>query len=108
MRSAPRTGTSTFPELLEQGLDPHHVPVCFFFDSHEPDYFVDISSTLDAKVEAFCSHVSQFGRRQQEYAPDLHPDDREAFERAIRAYTASIGAPQGLAHAEAFRRELDP
>ncbi len=97
-----------FPELLAEGLEPHDVSVCFYFESHEPNYFVDIEPTLQAKIQAFCAHVSQFGRRQDTYAPDLHADDRAAFERAIPAYCAGIGAPHSLAYAEAFRREPDP
>lgn len=96
-----------FPELLDEGLEPWDVPVCFFFDSHEPNYWVDVSRTIDAKIEAFCSHVSQFGRRVDAYEPTMHPEDRARFERAIRAYTASVGAPHGMAHAEAFRRATD-
>ncbi len=97
-----------FPELLEQRLEPHSVPVAFYFDGHEPDYFVEISETIEHKIEAFCAHVSQFGRRQQRYEPTLHPEDRSGFEAAIRAYCAHVGEPHGLAFAEAFRRESDP
>jgi len=96
-----------FPELLDEGLEPWDVPVCFFFDSQEPNVWVDISSTIDEKIEAFCSHVSQFGRRVDAYEPTMHPDDRANFERAIRAYTASVGEPKGMKHAEAFRRSTE-
>jgi LmbE family N-acetylglucosaminyl deacetylase len=96
-----------FPELLDDGLEPFEVPVCFFYDSHEPNYFVDVSDTLQAKIDAFCCHVSQFGRRQAAYQPELHPDDRAGFERAIRAHCAKLGEPQGMAAAEAFRRSTD-
>jgi LmbE family N-acetylglucosaminyl deacetylase len=96
-----------FPELLDEGLEPWDVPVCFFFDTHEPDCWVDVAKTLDAKIAAFCSHVSQFGRRVDAYEPEMHPEDRERFERAIRTYTAGVGAPHGMAHAEAFRRSTD-
>ena len=97
-----------FPELLDEGLEPHEVAVCFFFESHEPDYFVDIAPTIEQKIEAFCSHVSQFGRRLHRYEPELHPDDRSAFERSIRGHCAHVGKPQGLAFAEAFRRLPNP
>jgi LmbE family N-acetylglucosaminyl deacetylase len=96
-----------FPELLDEGLEPWDVPVCFFYDSHEPNYWVDVAATVDAKIEAFCSHVSQFGRRVDAYEPEMHAEDRARFERAIRAYTAGVGAPHGLAHAEAFRRSTE-
>lgn len=96
-----------FPELLTEGLEPYTVPVCYFFDSHEPDTFVDIGDTIDRKIEAFCCHVSQFGRRVQKYEPELHPDDRAGFEKAIRAHCGSVGKPHGFAFAEAFRRCTD-
>jgi LmbE family N-acetylglucosaminyl deacetylase len=96
-----------FPELLAEGLEPHHVPLCFFFESHEPDYFVEISATLERKIAAFCSHVSQFGRRVDAYEPEMHPEDRARFEALIRAYCAGVGRPHGLAHAEAFRRSAE-
>jgi LmbE family N-acetylglucosaminyl deacetylase len=96
-----------FPELLTEGLEPHDVPVCFFYDSREPNYFVDISDTIERKVAAFCCHVSQFGRRLHRYEPALHPEDRARFEQAIPAYCAGIGEPHGLTHAEAFRRSTE-
>ncbi len=96
-----------FPELLTEGLDPYHVPVCFFYDTHEPNYFVDISETIDRKIEALCSHVSQFGRRVDAYEPEMDPEDRARFVEGIRSYTASVGAPHGMAHAEGFRRSTE-
>ena len=79
-----------FPELLEAGK------------------ILVYSIDGPAKIEAFCAHVSQFGRRLYKYEPELHPEDRAAFDTAIRDYTASVGAPHGLAFAEAFRRLTDP
>ena len=96
-----------FPELLTEGLEPHDVPVCFFYDSREPNYFVDIRDTIERKISAFCCHVSQFGRRLHRYEPALHPEDRARFEQAIPAYCAGIGKPHGLAYAEAFRRSTE-
>jgi LmbE family N-acetylglucosaminyl deacetylase len=96
-----------FPELLTEGLEPHKVPVCFFFDTHEPDYFVDISPTIHRKVAAFCSHVSQFGRRVDRYEPEMHPEDLARFEQGVPGYCASVGKPHGMAFAEAFRRSTD-
>lgn len=96
-----------FPELLTDGLEPWHVPVCFFFDTHEPNYFVDISATIDRKIGALCSHVSQFGRRVDRYEPEMHPEDRARFEKGIRDYCASVGQPHGLPFAEGFRRSTE-
>lgn len=97
-----------FPELLDEGLEPHEVPVCFFFESHEPNYHVDISDTIGAKTRAFCSHVSQFGRRVDRYEPEMHPEDRAGFEKLVPGYCAHVGQAAGLRFAEAFRRTTDP
>lgn len=96
-----------FPELLDRGLEPWHVPVCFFYESHEPNYWVDITDTVDRKTAAFCAHVSQWGRRVDAYAPDMHPEERARYEQAIPAYCAHIGEPHGLKYAEAFRRSTE-
>jgi LmbE family N-acetylglucosaminyl deacetylase len=47
-----------FPELLEEGLEPFEVPNLWLW-VEEPDTFVDISETLELKVEALRRHASQ-------------------------------------------------
>ncbi|HEX6509087.1 MAG TPA: PIG-L deacetylase family protein, partial [Chloroflexota bacterium] len=53
----------SFPELLAEGLEPHVVPELWVSGTGVPDYFVDISETLDTKVEALLAHASQVGDR---------------------------------------------
>ncbi|RIL05729.1 MAG: hypothetical protein DCC71_09250 [Proteobacteria bacterium] len=96
-----------FPELLVEGLEPWSVPVCFFFHSPEPNYWVDVASAIDAKIDARCAHVSQLGRRVEAYEASMHPEDRARCERAIRDDAARAGQPHGMAYAEAFRRSTD-
>lgn len=50
-----------FPELLDEGLDPHHVGQVFIHGSRDPDTFVDISATLDLKLAALREHRTQLG-----------------------------------------------
>src|SRR5882762_8146553 len=50
-----------FPELLDEGLAPHHVGAVWLFGSERAETFVDISATLDAKVRALREHRSQMG-----------------------------------------------
>lgn len=47
-----------FPEL---GLEPHQVSEVWLVEDPEPDYFVDISTNIDLKLEALAEHSSQFG-----------------------------------------------
>src|SRR5262249_55963854 len=50
-----------FPELLEEGLDPHKVQMVFIHGSDHPDTFIDIADVLDVKVAALKQHKSQMG-----------------------------------------------
>jgi len=50
-----------FPELLDEGLPPHHVSAVWLFGSDRAETFVDISATLDLKVRALREHRSQMG-----------------------------------------------
>jgi LmbE family N-acetylglucosaminyl deacetylase len=47
-----------FPELLDEGIEPFEVPNLWLV-TEEPDTFVDITDTLDAKLAALAEHVSQ-------------------------------------------------
>lgn len=77
-----------FPEQLTDGLTAHRVHNVYFFASDQPNYYVDVSSTLDLKVAALKCHRSQVGDR-----------DMGEF---MRARAATTGQPVGMAAAEAF------
>jgi LmbE family N-acetylglucosaminyl deacetylase len=80
----------TFPELLEEGLEPHKVREVWVVGTGEPDYFVDISSTLEVKLQALQAHASQVDpERVKEFVP----------ERA-----RSLGEGHDMEYAEGFRR----
>src|SRR5262249_47323353 len=50
-----------FPELIDEGLQPHHVGLVFLHGASSPDTFVDIGDTLDVKLAALKAHRSQMG-----------------------------------------------
>ena len=51
-----------FPELLDEGLEPFEVPH-LWLGSEEPDTFVDISDTIETKLEALaCARVAGTSR----------------------------------------------
>ncbi len=79
-----------FPELLAEGLEPHHVSSVFVFGPGEPDTFIDIAPVLDVKVAALREHRSQMG----EWDPT----------EMITGWARQQGAKRGLRAAEAFRR----
>jgi LmbE family N-acetylglucosaminyl deacetylase len=65
-----------FPnQVLQQNLKPYTVPLMYFFypSPQEANYWVNIDSTLDLKVEAAAKHVSQFEPAIHKYRPDWDP-----------------------------------
>ena len=81
-----------FPELWkEEGLAPHKVATVLMWGSEEPDTFLDITDTIEQKVQALLAHASQ-----------IEPHWR-AGER-IREWARGHGEKAGVQYAEAFRR----
>jgi len=79
----------SFPEQAQQGLSPHTVDEAWLFASAGADAFVDISAGLERKIAARLAHQSQ-------------TSDAEALRAGWRERASRIGAPAGLACAEAF------
>ena len=78
-----------FPELLAEGLDPHQVKEVYL--SSDPAHVntrIDISSTIERKIEALRCHKSQ-----------VDPGDGQW----IRDWAAEAGKAAGMPYAEAFR-----
>ena len=48
-----------YPEHEKEGLEPHKVLDIFLIFSDQPDYTVDISSTIDKKIASLGAHESQ-------------------------------------------------
>jgi LmbE family N-acetylglucosaminyl deacetylase len=49
----------TFPQLLEEGLEPHKVKYVFMSGTGDPDVWIDIGSVFEKKIQALKAHVSQ-------------------------------------------------
>jgi len=67
-----------FPnQRLQQGLEPYRVPLMYFFypSPQEANYWVDIDSVMDLKIEAALKQVSQFEPAVNKYRADWAPDD---------------------------------
>jgi LmbE family N-acetylglucosaminyl deacetylase len=50
-----------FPELIDEGLDPHHVDAVWIHGAEKPDTWVDITATLTVKLAALREHRTQMG-----------------------------------------------
>jgi LmbE family N-acetylglucosaminyl deacetylase len=88
-----------YPEQMVEKLEPHKPREMYLFAAGEPNYWVDISETIDVKIEATKCHDSQVA--EPGFAP---PDAMERLPERLRAWAAQVGEPRGLAYAEAFRK----
>jgi LmbE family N-acetylglucosaminyl deacetylase len=50
----------SFPELLEEGLQPYSVKEVYLWTASDVNFDVDISEVLETKIEALRQHASQF------------------------------------------------
>lgn len=55
----------TFPELLEEGLEPFSVTELYLWTASEVNFEVDITEVLDVKLEALRQHRSQIADFEQ-------------------------------------------
>jgi LmbE family N-acetylglucosaminyl deacetylase len=61
----------TFPELLADGLEPWKVQQLWLGGSNEPNVWVDIADTMEAKKRALLAHPSQLGGDITEFAEGM-------------------------------------
>lgn len=82
-----------FPELeRDEGLAPHKALQVYIAGAAEPTVSIDITATLETKIQAVCAHQSQVGGREDELAERL------------RERTLDPDAPPGYPrHVERFR-----
>lgn len=86
----PSAGTRMiFTELLEEGLQPHDVKRLYVHGNEKPDTWIDISETIEVKIEALKKHLSQ---------KDTHEVDAR-----MREWAEEEGKGKGLKYAESFR-----
>ncbi len=55
------SGTHAYPDLLEEGLQPHRVKEVLICGTRDSNYYIDITDTIDIKITALRCHKSQLG-----------------------------------------------
>ena len=78
----------TFPELLDEGLEPHKVREVWVMDHHEPDQFVDVTSYMDVAIKALKQHETQV--------------NSEDVGTHMKQWRGRTGEKVGFQYAEAF------
>jgi len=77
-----------FPELLPE-YEPHKVREVYLIQWNEPRVIIDITESMELKLEAIRCHASQVA-------------DFSAFEARIRTRAATLGKEKGYPYAEGF------
>ena len=73
------------------GLEPHRVKYVGYYYTSKPNYYVDITSVIDRKLEALKKHESQFG------------DTWNYIETFIRILSFIYGRKIGAEYGEAIK-----
>lgn len=77
-----------YPDQLDAQVREHRVHNVYFFATDHPNHYVDITSTIEKKIQALRCHASQVRG--------------EGLEERIRSRARSVGQEVGFEYAEAF------
>ena len=80
----------TFPELLEEGFEPHRVRELLIMSQRDADKWIDVTDTFDTAIEALKQHVSQVGDGDQDF-------------EWMRGWRQRDGQHRGMKYAEGFK-----
>jgi LmbE family N-acetylglucosaminyl deacetylase len=84
----------SYPDLIEQGLQPHKVREVWLWGSENPNYCSDITDTFDIKIAALRCHKSQLGDRRS-----------SELGKYLRERCRMMAKEEDYELAEAFHRE---
>lgn len=82
----------SFPEHKDLGLESHKVGKVYLWGGDDPNMHIDITETIDLKVNALNYHSSQVG-----------PERGRDVENFLRERARESGKVSGASYAEAFR-----
>ncbi len=81
----------TFPELIDEGLQPHKVATLLLSSFGEGNFFVDITATIDNKMAALAAHTSQMA-------------DIKSTQEMMKNLAKLTGGKMGVSYGEGFTR----
>ncbi len=80
-----------FPELLDEGLEPHSVKEVWFSLTHQPNTVIDVTEYWPRKIQALHCHASQIG-------------DPQKFDERMRTRRTTDSTTEAPRYEEKFRR----
>jgi len=86
-----------YPDLLDQGLEPHKVEEILFWGAEDINFRSDITQTFDLKLKALLCHASQVGGFSS-----ANPEDK------LRKRCAEMAVGEPFELAEGFHRVVLP
>ncbi|OGZ24906.1 MAG: hypothetical protein A2896_02140 [Candidatus Nealsonbacteria bacterium RIFCSPLOWO2_01_FULL_43_32] len=85
----PAAGSDAFFKELK--IKPHTIKEAWFFASHSPNLWIDISKTINKKIEALLAHASQISSEKE-------------LRKKISGWAKETGQEKHLKYAEKFRK----
>lgn len=82
---------ASFPDHQKMGLKPHQVNEVYMPNFDNPNYFEDITDTLEIKIKAILAHKSQV-------------DDPKKTKQWVRERAEKLGQKAGFKYAEGFTK----
>ncbi len=81
-----------YPDLIDEGLEPHKTLEVYLWGTDDPDTFIDIDENFEDKINALYCHASQMSsskadgtirlrNRFSAYGPKVNAEVAEAFKR---------------------------
>ena len=83
-----------YPDHESEGLLPHKTPDALMWGSESPDTFINITGSIDKKIEALVAHKTQI--------PSCEESDELA--NLVKVTAARVGSRCDYKYAEGFRR----
>jgi LmbE family N-acetylglucosaminyl deacetylase len=80
----------TFPEFLEEGLEPHKVREVWIMEHDNADRYVDVTDYIETSIAALKEHKSQV--------------TAEEADKYMRQWRSRVGEKVGFKYAEGFKR----
>src|SRR5437870_4726383 len=82
-----------YPEHLQkENLQPWEVAEVYYYDTADPNTWIDVGSTIEIKIDALAKHASQKGT------------DREAIAQGMKAKAEREGKEHAIQYAETLRK----
>lgn len=80
-----------FPELAQEDILPHQIEEVWFYGTDRPNLYIDVSHTIEKKIDALRCHESQI-------------KDMDELRSYLLARAQAAGKKKKMASAEEFRR----